>query len=367
MAYWLFFLPPLAYQLLSLAASLRQWRRKPTTSSSRPAVSILKPVRGVDPEMYSALVSQAAQDYPEFEILFGAADSNDPAIPVIQQLQKNFPSVRIELHLGSDRSAANAKVGTLIHLSRQARFPIWLVNDSDIQVTPAYLKEVVAPLENDSLGVVTCLYRPVPYNAASRWEAFGIAVDFMPSVLVAPLVGVREFGLGSTLCFRAKDLQAAGGFEALADYIADDFQLAKRIVQLGKQAHLSSYVVDTSLGDSDWRGVWQHQLRWARTIKASKGLGFAGLPITHTGIWMVAAAVFQFWPVMLFLFSARILAAYVSGFLVLRLPQNPIWILMSPLWDLYAFAVWLCSYASNNVQWRDRKLRIAKDGRLKPS
>ncbi|MGA8597743.1 MAG: glycosyltransferase, partial [Bryobacteraceae bacterium] len=219
----LVFIVPLAYQLLAIAAAVRQARRKETAPGFEPPISILKPVHGLDPDMLPALISQAAQDYPEFEILFGASDPDDPAIPVIEQLRDAFPKLRVELFIGA-KPAQNAKVGVLANLAEHARHPVWVVSDSDIRVTPEYLRRVSAPLQDSEVGVVTCLYRPLPYSAASSWEAFGIAIDFMPSTLVAPLVGVREFGLGSTLCFRATDLASAGGFPALADYIADDYQ-----------------------------------------------------------------------------------------------------------------------------------------------
>ncbi len=272
--------------------------------------------------MLAALISQAAQDYPEFEILFGASDPCDPAIPVIQQLRDAFPKLCVEFFIGA-KPAQNAKVGVLANLGQHARHPVWVVSDSDIRVTPEYLRRIASSTQDSGVGVVTCLYRPIPYSAASSWEAFGIAIDFMPSTLVAPLVGVREFGLGSTLCFRAADLEAAGGFPALADYIADDYQLARRIVRAGKRAYLSEYIVETSLGDANWRGAWQHQLRWARTIKASKGAGFAGLPVTHAGVWVVAALLLHLWAAAALLVFVRVASALASGWLVIRLRRHP--------------------------------------------
>jgi ceramide glucosyltransferase len=201
---------------------------------------------------------------------------------------------------------------------------------------------------------------------ATAWEAFGIAIDFMPSTLVAPLVGVTEFGLGSTLCFRAADFQAAGGFDSIADYIADDYHLARRIVQSGKLVHLSRLVVDTTLGDSNWQGVWNHQLRWARTIRASKGAGFAGLPVTYAGVWAIAAFATGAWKVAALLLLLRVMAALVGGWWVILLKQPAIAALLAPVWDLFAFAVWIFSYTSNEVRWRDRRLRIVADGRLEP-
>lgn len=360
---WLILLPAFVYQVLSIAASLRQFLRQPPLSGFQPPVSIFKPIRGLDPDMYEALVSHASQNYPEFEILFGVYDESDPSVPYIHQLQREFPDVAISLIVGA-KPAANGKVGTLCALARHARHPVWLVNDSDIRVTSAYLSEIVAPLADDSVGLVTCLYRAVPHSLPGYWEALGISIDFMPSTLVAPLVGVREFALGSTLCFRSADLLKAGGFEALTDYIADDFQLARRVLRSGTRAHLSTHVVETSLSDTSWSGAWQHQLRWARTIRFSKGWGYLGLPITHAGVWALAGFALHIWSAALILLLARIAAAVVSGWLVLRI-RRPLWeALLAPLWDLYAFSVWVASYLSNEVQWRDQRLRILRDGRV---
>ncbi|HXE12278.1 MAG TPA: bacteriohopanetetrol glucosamine biosynthesis glycosyltransferase HpnI [Bryobacteraceae bacterium] len=364
-ALWLVFLVPLFYQAIVIAVCLRQSLRKKRETRVPLPVSILKPVRGLDPEMQTALRSQALQDYPEFEILFGVGDADDPAIAVIEELRREFPDVAIALHIGA-KPAQNAKVGILANLAQHATHPVWVVSDSDILVTPDYLTRITAPLEDAETGVVTCLYRAASHSAASWWEAVGIAIDFMPSTLVAPLVGVKEFGLGSTLCFRKSDLLAAGGFEALADYIADDYQLARRIVHLGKRAHLSEYVVETSLGDATWRGAWKHQLRWARTIRASKGAGFAGLFITHAGVWAIAAIALHWWAAATLLIGFRIAAALASGWLAIRIRRNPLSALLAPLWDLYAFAVWLWSYTSNDVEWRDRRLRIVADGKVEP-
>lgn len=362
---WLVFLAPLFYQAIVIAVCIRQSLRKKRETRLPVPVSILKPIRGLDPEMASALRSQAAQNYPEFEILFGVGDPDDPAIGVIEELQREFPNVAITLHIGAS-AAQNAKVGILINLAQHARNPVWVVNDSDIRVTPDYMSRITAPLEDAGTGVVTCLYRASSHSAASWWEALGVAIDFMPSTLVAPLVGVKEFGLGSTLCFRKVDLLAAGGFEALADYIADDYQVARSIVRLGKRAHLSECVVETSLGDATWSGAWKHQLRWARTIKTSKGAGFAGLPITHAGVWAIVALALHWWTAAALLIGFRAAAALASGWLAMRLRRNPLVALLAPLWDLYAFAVWLWSYASNDVEWRGRQLRILPDGKLEP-
>lgn len=330
--------------------------------SSSPGVSVLKPLRGLDPDTYKAFVSQVEQDYPRFEVLFGVRHEDDPAAAEVRRLMRDFPERPIRLIVGA-AEAANGKVGVLMELARYARYPIWVLNDSDIKVTSAYLSEVTEQLVGNT-GLVTCLYRGRGSSAAARWEALGIATDFMPSTLVAPLMGVREFGLGSTLAFQAADLERVGGFAAVADYLADDYEVAKRIRGLGKKVYLSTYAVETSINEATWRGVWHHQLRWARTIRASKGLGYAGLPITHAGVWaLIAVACGAWWPAVI-LFATRIASALITGWFVLRSRVALAACWLAPVWDLYAFAVWVASYFSHEVRWRDRRLVIDAQGRI---
>jgi ceramide glucosyltransferase len=203
----------------------------------------------------------------------------------------------------------------------------------------------------------------VVHSPATNWEALGIATDFMPSVFVAQMIGVRDFGLGATLAFRADDWRAAGGFAAIADYLADDYQLAKRIAGSGKRALLSPYVVETSLDEGTWSGVWNHQLRWGRTIRTSKGAGYLGLPITQAGLWLLLAVGAHAWLAALLLFGLRCASAWQSTTaLGNREARRFLW--LAPLWDLYAFGVWAASYIGNQVQWRHRTLHIGPGGRL---
>lgn len=364
---WLVFLPALVYQVLAITAALNHLRRR--SSELRrpltflPPVSILKPLRGLDPNTLGAFVSQASQTYPEYEILFGVANDGDPAIGQVQQLQQQFPQRHIRLVVGRE-PLKNGKAGVLAHLAPHAKHAIWVINDSDIKVTSEYLARVVAPMDEASVGVVTCLYRACGHTTPAVWEALGVATDFMPSTLVAQLIGVREFGLGSTLVLRAVDLERAGGFAAIGDYLADDYQLAKRITNLKKSAVLSTYTVETALGDATWKGSWQHQIRWARTIRASKGRGFAGLPITQTGVWILLAVMSGAFGVAGVLAGTRIVAALISAWLVLDSKQATRLFWLAPLWDLYSFAVWLASYGGREVRWRDRVLRIDRTGRI---
>lgn len=369
-ALWLIFLPAIAYQSLAILAALNHLKRRHSNRRKEwtyhPPVSVLKPLRGLDPNTFEAFVSQASQDYPEYEILFGVADTSDPAVSEVRRLQERFPNVSIRLIVGREE-LANGKVGVLAHLGCHARHAVWVINDSDIRVTPDYLSSVVAPLENPSVGVVTCLYRARAHTVPAVWEALGVASDFMPSTLVAQLIGVREFGLGSTLAFRALDLAQAGGFAAIGNYLADDYQLAKHITRLGKRALLSTYTVETALGDVTWKGSWQHQLRWARTIRACKGKGYAGLPITHAGIWILLAMVSGGTGPVYVLFILRLLSALLSSLWVLGSSQAVALFWLAPAWDLYSFAIWLASYGGREVRWRDRVLRIDGQGKIQNS
>ena len=338
-----------------------------------PGVSVLKPLRGLDPNTRDAFLSQIRQDYSQFEVLFGAADEADPAAQEVLRLQREFPDAPIRLIVGA-APAANGKVGVLIELARHARYPVWVVNDSDIKVGSTYLREVIAPLAHSEAGVVTCLYRAKAHTLAAAWEPLGIAIDFMPGTLVAPLVGVREFGLGATLAFRSADLEQVGGFGAIAGYLADDYQLARRLTSLGKRAVLSTYTVETSLGEATWRGVWQHQIRWARTIRASKGKGYAGLPIAQAGIWITIALACgalgcgalgcNTWIPAIVLAAIRVISAFITAGFVLHAWKLASFFWLAPVWDLYAFAVWAASYGGRSVRWRDRRVTIDSQGRI---
>lgn len=363
---WIALLPAIGYQCLAIYAGLRHLFKasnfKPP-SATEVGVSVLKPLRGLDSNTYEAFVSQVQQEYPTFEILFGVREENDPAAAEVCRLMRDFPDAPVRLIVGA-ANAPNGKVGVLMELARYARYPIWVVNDSDIKVGPTYLSCVTKELIEPRNGLITCLYRARAHSLAGQWEVLGIATDFMPSALVAPLVGVREFGLGSTLAFRAADLEAAGGFVTLAEYLADDYHLAKRIVKIGKGVLLSTYVVETSINELTWRGVWQHQLRWARTIRASKGSSYAGLPITHAGLWVLIAVACGAWVPATILVAARIASALITGGLVLRSSVAAAFCWVAPVWDLYAFSVWVASYVGREVRWRDRVLAIDSEGRI---
>ncbi|MGE5645542.1 MAG: bacteriohopanetetrol glucosamine biosynthesis glycosyltransferase HpnI [Acidobacteriota bacterium] len=359
-----------AYQLLALAAALLRKRGqtpfpegKGVCPLFRPPVSILKPVHGLDPDFYEAIRSHAVQQYPEFEIIFGVGRADDPAIRDIERLQAEYPAVPIRL-VRSAANAPNHKAGVLADLAAAARYPVLLVNDSDIRVPRDYLARVAAPLEDPAVGMVTCLYRARARGWAGRFEAVGIATDFAPSVLVAPLVGVSEFALGSTMVFRAADLARIGGFAAIADYIADDYQLSRRIRALGRRVVISKCVVETSVPDSGWRDMWRHQLRWARTIRLARGGGYAGLPVANATLWAVLLAAAGAWWAALPLFALRTAAGLAAAVLVLGDRRALKDAYLIPFRDLTGVALWACGLFGSEVVWRDARLRLDREGRI---
>ena len=279
------------------------------------------------------------------------------------RLQQAFPRLRIEsVVVATD--APNAKVGVLMELARRARHPLLLVNDSDIVVEPGYLRAVTAPLADPRIGMVTCLYRAAASSVAASMEALGIATEFAPSVLVARLLGMAGFALGSTMVFRAEDLGRIGGFAAIAGFIADDYQLGLRIAQLGLRVEFAPQIVETDLGGGGWRATWRHQLRWSRTIRVSRPSGYYGYVVTHATLWSAVALAGGHWGVALGAMAVRMLAGVWTGALILR-DRNVLrrfwWI---PLRDLFGFAVWLGGAFGDTVQWRDRRLKLRADGRI---
>jgi ceramide glucosyltransferase len=352
-----------AYQILAIFACLSHLKRRDPFGPGIPAISILKPIYGADHAFYDAIRSHALIDAPRFEILFGVHSLGDPAVQHIERLRKEFPQVDIRL-IESHSSVPNAKVGTLIDLAREAKYPALVINDSDIVVTADYLRRVAAPLADRRIGLVTCLYRASASSFPAKLEALGIATDFVPGALAARLTGVKEFGLGSTLALRADDLNRIGGFEALAAYIADDYQLGKRISQAGYAVYLSQLVVETHLGSGSWRDVWRHQVRWARTIRVSRPGGYLGLPITMATPWaLVGAAAGWYWSAAL-LIALRLAAGLIAGVIVLRDPlTKSLWWLM-PLRDLFGPVVWLVGLSGTTVVWRGKRMKLHRDGTL---
>ncbi len=360
-----------SYYVLCLWSAIRFLRRSnPGNAVFTPPISLLKPLKGMDPEIYSSLRSHCLQNYPEYEIIFGVSEENDPAVASVRELQREFPKQKLQLVVCPQVLGGNIKVSNLVQMLPQARHDYLLVNDSDIRVAPDYLRRVVAPLANKKTGMVTCLYRGVAAKTlGSRLEALGISTDFCGGVLSAiELEGGPHFGLGSTLVFRRSDLAAIGGFENLLDYLADDYQLGQKLSQHGLDGYLSDVVVDTFLPPYSWRGFFDHQLRWARSVRDSRGWGYLGVALTFGLPWAMFLAIVgrgKLWTLGFvgFVLALRMLLAFVVGVKVAGDPQVPKYFWLIPLRDLAALIIWAAGYLGSTVIWRGERFWL-KDGKL---
>lgn len=369
----------LAYLLLALWGARdfsHYWRRQSRDKGFAPDVSILKPVRGVDPRMYAGLASHCRQEYAgRFEIIFGVGSMDDPAVAEIERLRAEFPACAIRLVECPERLGTSGKVSNLVQMLREASYDYVLINDSDIRVAPRYLSRVMGSFADASVGMVTAPYIGHTGDGAagatvwSRLEALGIATDFFPGVLVARRLerGIR-FGLGSTLAMRKAALEKAGGLEPLVESLADDYEMGARIWRAGYRIELSDEVVETTVPAYSLRGFCEHQLRWSRTVRDSRRLGYIGLGITYAVPWAVMTCVasgFALWSFALLslVLVARVAVALSVGVGILRDGQvlRDLWLLVAR--DFFGLLFWAWSYAGDTIVWRGERFRL-HDGRL---
>lgn len=361
------------YYLLCLWSArifLRDSRRQRSAPGWSPPVSILKPLRGTDPDIYESFRSHCLLDYPEYELIFGVSEPDDPAIHLVERLQKEFPARDIRLMVCPKALGTNLKVSNLVQMLPHARHEYLIVNDSDIRVDPDYLARVTREFADPRVGMVTCLYRGIAGKTlGSKLEAIGISTDFSAGVLAArQLEGIR-FALGSTLAFPRKALGAIGGFEPLVDFLADDFELGARIAKAGFEVRLSDVVVDHHLPNYSLRSFLQHQLRWARSTRDSRPWGYTGVGLTFGLPWALLALLLSggaawAWGVVAVAAGLRLLMATVVGRSVLNDTDLPQLMALLPLRDLVAMAIWIASFTGHTVAWRG-DLFILEKGKLR--
>ena len=367
---------------LSLLLALWQWvaalrfslHRRIEKAEYSPGISILKPLKGLDGNMLECLRSWFEQDYAgNVQILFGVANTSDPACGVVKQLLAEFPKADAQLVHCGESLGVNGKVSSLIQMARIARNEIIVVSDSDVLVPRDFLQNAVAPLRDPGVGLVNCFYRIAnPSTIAMRWEAIAVNADFWSQVLQGKDLSPLDFALGAVMLTRREELKKIGGFEALADHLADDFQLGNRMVRLaGKRIALCPVVVDCLSGPMTWVEAWAHQLRWARTIRVCKPLPYAFSILSNATLWPLLWALI--WPSKFSLATLAICLAIrmVSAqTLQARLGavrgQGWYWWL-APVKDLLQFALWAGAFFGNHVVWRGQRFRVQSDGRLVPA
>ncbi|KAF0178859.1 MAG: putative Ceramide glucosyltransferase [Limisphaerales bacterium] len=420
-----------ALALLSLAITLWQWlaaRRFPlhqraTDTSFAPGVTLLKPLKGLDPETRGCLESWFKQDYRgPVQLLFGVADEKDPACELVRKLIAEHPQASAQLVLCPEQLGPNAKVSTLVHLERLAQHDHLIVSDADTRVPPDFLAQVVQPLRDPQAGLVNCFYALTnPTTLAMQWEAVAVNADFWSQVLQSRTLKPLDFALGAVMATRRQQLNEVGGFRALVDYLADDYQLGNQIAKRGYRIELCPVVVECREREQGWREVWAHQLRWARTIRVCQPVPYFFSILSNATWWPTLATIAafvhvssrsdkgllggDFTPIELLLFGhncflfmlgwvIRLSSAFeCDGRLLIRrleatsiLLENAFRIRSSSemnrnhaisglegarvflplLKDLLQVPIWALAFLGNTVVWRGQRLRVLPGGKLVP-
>ena len=337
-----------------------------------PPVTILIPVRGADSGAYENFASFCRQDYPDYQIVFGARDEHDPAVAVIKRVMENFPARRIELVISPAEIGHNAKVSNLQNMYARAAHDLLLIVDSDIRVGPDYLRRVAAPMQDTAVGMVTCLYRGVGTQTfGALLENIGISSTFAPEVVTARALEGIKFALGSTILMRRALLERIGGFHAVADYLADDFLLGNYVAAEGFEVVLSDYIVEHVSGPETFTGMLRHQLRWGRSTRISRPKGYAGLILTYgtaTSLLLLAALKFSSfgWVMLGVALAVRLLVAFSFGVIGLKDRTLAKYFWLVPLRDLLGFGIWAASFVGDEIQWRGMTFQVLPDGKIKP-
>lgn len=342
-------------------------RPVPQTRAHLP-VSVLKPLRGEDPSLADNLRSFVRQDYPAFQVVFGVADPDDPAVGIVRQLIAEFPAADLVLVVDRTQSGANLKIANLRNMLPAARHELLVIADSDMRVGSGYVAAVTAPLARaDGAGLVTCLYRGL--SAGGFWSdvaCLHINHGFLPQAIVAETLGGAGGCFGATMALRRQTLAAAGGLEALADTLADDNALGQAVRRLGRGVELSPYLIDDLVSEPGLGALFRHELRWARTVRLVAPVGFLGSIVTYPlPLALLALGLQPSLPAAQAMLLLALLVRGLSGRRIdraLRLAPAPFWVL--PLRDVLSFAVFAASFCGRSVSWRDRRFRIGPGGRL---
>jgi ceramide glucosyltransferase len=361
-------LSPFVYYVLAIYAGWDYFRRVRKTSFPAhpftPPVSILKPVRGVDREAYENFASFCRQDYPTYEVLFAVADADDPVIPIIEKLQRDFPSCDIRLIAGIPAAGASPKMTNLCRQVKEAKYDLLAINDSDVRVEPDYLRLVAAPFADPKVGVVTGFFRGLTLgNFASDLDALGVPTDSAASTLVAWKFGGIDFALGWTMATTKKHLAEIGGFESMLDTHSDDFLLGNEIAKRGCRVELMPKPVWVVFPRERLRDFLRHELRWSIMLRGIRPAGYLAMVMTFGLPWAVLAALASpTWSLAIcylaVYWALRLAVAWTIGVWGLEDPvvRRKFWLV--PVRDALNFGVYLASFFSNQVSWRGLKYRV---------
>ena len=352
----------LGYTAAAIVTSARFAQRERETAEGRPPVTLLVPLRGAEPLLEENLRAFAEQNYPDLQVVLGVAHADDPALPIARRVAAALPDRRIDIDIGEVAGARNPKLANVLSMMRLARNATLILADSDTRVDADYVRSVTAPLQSPEIGAVTCLFAGVPDGTfAAKLGAMFMNEQFIPSALVDRLFGPLRHCFGPTNAFRSAVLQSIGGFEALAPHLADDFMLGHFIAKRGLRVVISKYVIRTMVSDSTLPILWEHELRWHRTIRGLQPKGYAGMFLTFP----VPLALLAFALAPHRVPAGALLATAILGRVALQrvaahalgVPPAPLW--MIPARDAFGLAVWARGLTGHNVRWRGAPLHMA--------
>jgi ceramide glucosyltransferase len=357
----------LVYCVLTVVAAFRYRSARPPRTAARPPISVLKPLAGIDDGLEENLRTFFEQDYREFEILFAVRSDKDPALPLVERLRKEYPAVPSRMVVTGEPPYPNAKVYSLDRMLAAARHDLIVMSDSDIRVTGDMLATIAAEFSDPQLGLATCPYRAVPGRSFwSTLEAIGLNTDFTAGVLVARMLEGMKFALGPTIAARRETLERIGGFDAVKDFLAEDFVMGKLAAERGYGVILSSYVIEHRIGAQRLVANLKHRLRWNRGSRRSRPWGYVGQLCTHPLplALLLWAASPRSWPVLAAAILLRAAAAWATAVYVLRDPLTArLWPLL-PLQDIAGFFGWAGGFFGNTILWRGRRYYLLPDGRF---
>jgi ceramide glucosyltransferase len=355
--------------LMTLAARRYASVRTPSDPAEWPPISIITPLAGKDLGLYENLRSSFQQDYPCFEVVFAVRRDDDPAVEVARRLIAEFPSVPARLVVAGEPDCPNAKVHSLKALTAAARYDLLVMNDSDIYSAPGTLRVIAAEFAPDPhLALATCLTTAVAGPGwAARLEALLMNTQFMGGVLVARILEGVKFALGPSSVARRAAIESIGGWNALDEYLAEDFMLGKLIAESGAGVILSSARVQHRIGNAGWGATMAHRLRWCRSTRRSRPKGYIGEVFTNpTPIALAATAVHpSAWPLLVFTLTLRYISCWAVASWALRdrMASRDFWAV--PVQDLIAFGVWVAGFFGNTVAWRGIRYELSADGKFR--
>lgn len=363
-------LAAISYYSFALYAAYTFFTRKRAIDPAfHPPISILKPVCGLEPHAYDNLASFCRQQYPTYQVIFSVQDWHDSGVSVIRQLIHDFPDVDIQCVINDRTLGTNRKTSNLANAFTQAKYDMLLLADSDVHVEPDYLQQVVQPLSNPQVGVVTCLYRSLADGWLTKVEALSAATEFLPGVLVSNRLEGAKFAMGQTIVIRRAALESIGGFEAIANYLADDFQLGYLPAQAGYQVVLSHYIVEHDMAGSTFAGTLQRQFRWMIGIRVSRPWGYAGLIFTYGTVsslcfLLVTGGSSLGWLMLGLTWFSRLVMAWFVGVKCLDDPTAKPLLWLVPVRDCISFALWCYGFTGNIIVWRGRQFQLTRAGEL---